>query len=52
MNLIKYLLSSSYRKNLNKKYTKEICDRFLYEENQQEEIYALFLSNSNTNKKN
>lgn len=43
MNIIKYFISKSYRKNLNEKYTKEICSSFLYEAIKHEEIYSALL---------
>jgi hypothetical protein len=48
MNIVKYLLSGNYRENLNEKYTKEICEKFLYEEMKHEEIYGLVLNNLKT----
>lgn len=48
MNLIKYLLFKSYRENLNKKYTAEICNSFLYEELKHEEIYSILLGSLKT----
>lgn len=52
MNIIRYFISKNYRKNLNENYTKDICNKFLYEEMKHEEIYSMLLSNLTTNRKN
>jgi hypothetical protein len=43
MNIIKYLLSKSYRRKFKSEYTKEICDRFSLEQNRMEAIYGAIL---------
>lgn len=43
MKIIKYLLSSSYRKRVNSEYTRDICSRLDAEDNQRHAVYdALF----------
>lgn len=52
MNLIKYLLNGNYKKNVNKRYTEEVRDKFLYEEKQLNEIYSLAINSLETTQKN
>lgn len=43
MKIIKYLLSSSYRRRFNSEYTRDICSKIDSEDNQRHEMYeALF----------
>jgi hypothetical protein len=48
MNILKYLLSRSYRQRFNAEYTKDICDKLSTEENQKQDIYETILG-KNTN---
>lgn len=39
MNIIKYLLSKSYRSRFDSEYTKELCDKLFTEQKQEQDAY-------------
>lgn len=44
MNILKYILSKSYRRKFKSEYTREICDKLFLEQNQMEAIYGAVLN--------
>lgn len=48
MHILKYLLSKAYRNKFDSKYSKEICDRFVSEQNNKQEVFKIIFNN-NTN---
>jgi hypothetical protein len=48
MNIIKYFISKSYRNKTDEEYTKKLCAKIKFEEEQLESIYSFSLSNRRT----
>jgi hypothetical protein len=48
MNILKYLLSRSYRARFMSEYTKEICDKISEEQKLKQDIYEAIFGNKAT----
>lgn len=48
MHILRYLVSKSFRRRFDSKYTKELCDKFISEEKQRKDICeSIFGKNAN-----